>query len=223
MTRPRDGNYVWVTWLAKLMAGETQCAWSAWFKTHYTAYPKAPSDFQLAQWQTDHNQLLYELVEERSALGERCYKEHQNSFALEMAPSLVLAGKPDLITVDPRGMVTVWDAKTGKRRQSDFVQTMLYMLCLPSALPLYRGKAFAGQLVYKSGDREQVPPDAVSKEFKRCARYFLNLLDAPEPAAHTPSSMECRFCDITAADCGERIEWAPSPEAVVPTMDWTTT
>ena len=32
MTRPRGGNYLWVTWLSRLMAGEVSCTWAAWFR-----------------------------------------------------------------------------------------------------------------------------------------------------------------------------------------------
>jgi len=69
MTKTRDGLYVWITWLSKLMAGEVKCVWAPWFRTRYTGYRKAPSDFQLAVWTVEHTQHLNELIKERSALG----------------------------------------------------------------------------------------------------------------------------------------------------------
>ena len=57
MTIPRNGSYVWITWLSKLMAGDTQCQWGAWFKAHHTEYKKAPSDFPRALWQPDKGQV----------------------------------------------------------------------------------------------------------------------------------------------------------------------
>ncbi len=42
---PRDGNFVWVTWLAKLMVGEVNCEWAPWFRTRYEKWDRPPSDF----------------------------------------------------------------------------------------------------------------------------------------------------------------------------------
>ena len=56
------------------------CHWAPWFRTHYTEYDRAPSDFQLATWTAEHTQLLNELAKERSSLGESVYKEDQNHF-----------------------------------------------------------------------------------------------------------------------------------------------
>jgi hypothetical protein len=90
MTKPRDGLYVWVTWLSKLMSGEVQCHWGAWFKTHYTGYKTQPIDAQLASWTVDHNQYLTELINERKALGEITYKEDQNKFRVKRSSGLVI-------------------------------------------------------------------------------------------------------------------------------------
>jgi hypothetical protein len=58
MTEKRNNCYVWVTWLAKLMAGDMQCHWAPWFKSHYVVSPKAPSDFQPSTWIVEHNKCL---------------------------------------------------------------------------------------------------------------------------------------------------------------------
>ena len=80
MTRERSGVYIWVTWLSKLMAGEANCQWAAWFKAHHTDYGQVPGDFQLAAWTAEHTQLLDEVSKERAALGESIFREDQNSF-----------------------------------------------------------------------------------------------------------------------------------------------
>ena len=54
----RRGNpYIWVSWLTKLLSGESQCVWSAWFRANHT-YTKAPSDFDAGAWQIDHAAML---------------------------------------------------------------------------------------------------------------------------------------------------------------------
>lgn len=48
MTVPRDGAYIWVTWITGLLAADKQCEWSAWFRTHFKDFDRPPSDFNLA-------------------------------------------------------------------------------------------------------------------------------------------------------------------------------
>ena len=207
MTRPRGGPYIWVTWLSRLMAGEVACQWAPWFRTHYTEYDRAPSDFQLATWTAEHTQLLDELSKELSNLDKSVYKEDQNHFRVRRRSSrLTIAGKPDLIAVDREGHATVYDAKTGRPRQGDIIQVMLYMMCLPYASPLYKGKTLDGCVVYKTGARSDIPAEAIDEAFQNNASYFLNLLESPDPPKRAPSHAECHYCDITSADCPDRIE-----------------
>ena len=221
MTRKRSGSYVWVTWLSRLMAGEVQCAWAPWFRSHYTGYARSPSDFQLAQWQAEHTQLLLELESERELAGESVYKESQNRFQVRWPNRLVVGGTPDLIAVNHDGEAVVYDVKTGQPRHSDLLQVMLYMLCLAAGSPMYKGKALRGCIVYKNGDRTHIPPEATDAAFRKNARYFLDLLDAETPPKRRPTVHECRYCDITAADCPERVMGgSDDPEEEIPTVDW---
>lgn len=205
MTRARSGVYVWVTWLSKLMAGEANCQWSAWFRSHYTGYTKAPGDFQLATWTVEHTQLLDELTKERSALGETIYKESQNDFRATRPSGLAIAGRPDLISVEPdSGHCIVYDTKTGSPRQSDIIQVALYMMLLPYATPLYKGKKLDGCVVYKT-NRSPVPHQIIDDKFQKNVTYFLNILESSTPPEKLPTHVGCRFCDITSEDCPERV------------------
>ena len=69
MPLPRENPYIWVTWLAKLLAGESSCEWSAWFRAHYQDWAKPPSDFNQAQWMLDHTALVNQARESREKLG----------------------------------------------------------------------------------------------------------------------------------------------------------
>ena len=53
----RPNPFIWVSWLSKLMAGEKQCEWASWFRSHYI-WEKVPSGLDLAKWTADHAQLL---------------------------------------------------------------------------------------------------------------------------------------------------------------------
>jgi hypothetical protein len=169
-------------------------------------YKKAPSNFQLAVWTIEHTQLLDKLVKERAGLQEGTYVENQNSFRVKRPSGLVIAGKPDLVTINSSGQCKVYDAKTGNPRQSDIVQVMLYMMCLPYSSPLYKGKRLSGCVVYKNGTRSQIPEKAIDEAFTEQVTYFLNILESDKPPERIPAPMECQFCEIGLPDCENRQE-----------------
>jgi PD-(D/E)XK nuclease superfamily len=208
VTRARSSVYVWVTWLSKLMAGESNCQWSAWFKSHHTEYARVPGNFQLAAWTTEHTQLLDEVSKERVSQGEIVYREGQNSFRAKRKSGLTVAGTPDLISMEQEsGRCFVYDVKTGTPRQSDIVQVALYMMFLPYATGLYKGKKLDGYVVYKTG-KSEVPYKIIDEKFQKNVTYFLNILESSDPPPRLPTHAGCLWCDLTATDCHERIESA---------------
>ena len=79
------------------------------------------------------------------------------------------------------------------------------MYAIPLALRQYRGMAFNGVVVYR--DHEvPIPPDAVNDTFKANLVELIRRLSDAAPAHRVASAMECEFCDITKADCSERVE-----------------
>ncbi len=206
MANRRDGPYVWVTWLSKLMAGETSCEWAPWFRTHYRDHEKVPSDFDQAAWQMEHTRALRDLRVARQAAGEEVTVERQNYFQWERPNSpLVLAGTPDLICVGP-DYVRVYDVKTGMPRTSHQTQVMIYMHCLRSLAPVYRDKLLHGAVTYADGNQIDIPLSAIDDRFVENFDYYLDILESPDPAEKIPSEGECRFCDIARSECPERIE-----------------
>jgi len=206
LTRARNGVYVWVTWLSRLMAGETTCHWSSWFKAHHTDYNRAPGDFQLASWTAEHTRLLDEVAKEQEKLGATVYREGQNKFLAKRPSGLSVAGTPDLISMDTQtGHCTVFDIKTGNPRQSDIIQVALYMMFLPYATGLYKGKKLDGCVVYKTG-RSEVPHHIIDDKFKQNVTYFLNILESIAPPSKFPSHTGCSWCDLTIEDCPEKVD-----------------
>jgi len=212
MATKRDGVFVWITWLSKVMAGEQSCEWASWFKAHHENYDKAPSDFDTAKWNIEHTRRLRELQLERRKLGERVFLESENAIRLTLPSGVVIAGKPDLITL-PDGQPptlrvwppTIYDVKTGRERCSDRIQVMLYMHLAPQAIPAYGGTRPAGCVVYNDS-RVDIPAKAVDQKFIEAFEYFLGVIAGLEPALRVPSRNECRFCDIARTECPERIE-----------------
>ena len=209
MPTPREHPYFWATWLAKLLAGQDQCEWAGWFRAHYQDWAKPPSDFDNAQWMLDHTALLNRERESRESLGYTVYVENQNSFRLR-GRQATLAGKPDLIAVKNPDAVII-DAKTGRPSPHNAVQVMIYQYAVPLALAQYKGIEFSGQVVYPDSN-VSIPASRTDSEFVRNLGALIRRLANDAPARRVPSLAECRFCDITSADCPERVEEQPHAE-----------
>ena len=92
----REYPYIWATWLAKLLAGESAYEWAVWFKAHHRNWTRTPSDFNQAQWMLDHTALLNERITNWEVGGFDIDVEAQNRFELR-GKSATLAGRPDLV------------------------------------------------------------------------------------------------------------------------------
>ncbi len=143
------------------------------------------------------------------AHGYAVYTEGRNSFTLR-GNAAVIAGKPDMVAIKDSSAVII-DAKTGKPRAADDIQVALYMYPLLKAMARKRGFQFAGQVAYPDGDVE-VPAGAVDQTFVQSLRALVRRLASETPANRTPTPAERRFCDITAADCPDRMESSETQE-----------
>ena len=203
MARRREHSYLWATWLSRLLAGESSCEWAAWFRAHYEGWARPPSDFDSARWMLEHTALVNQARESREQLGYTVYTENQNSFRLK-GKVATLAGKPDLIAVKGQDAVII-DAKTGRPSPHHSVQVLTYMYAVPRALDRYRGMEFRGHVIYPDGN-VQIPVSGVDRKFVERLGSLIRRLADETPARKVPSASECRWCDITAADCPERAE-----------------
>lgn len=205
MATKRSGAYVWVTWITKLLAGEDSCLWKMWFKAN-NKYDKVPSDFDLTKWTADHTALLERRADELRADGYTVYIEDQNSFRLEGQNGALLSGKADIVAIRDDDACVI-DCKTGKERHSDNLQVLLYMLVLPITVERYRGLVFRGEVQYVS---HMVPIDqsGLSADFKTRLKEKMDVAASQDQPLKTPSFSECSWCDITSADCPERVEKA---------------
>jgi hypothetical protein len=142
----RPNSFIWVSWLSKLMAGEKQCEWASWFRSHYI-WQKLPSGLDLAKWTADHAQLLRARKAALEAEGFTVYAEDQNSFTLMGATGIEVSGKPDIVAI--RGSEAyVEDCKTGTPRHSDHFQVLVYMLALPHVEGPWKGRKLDGRIIY---------------------------------------------------------------------------
>jgi len=199
----RSNPFIWVSWLSKLMAGEKQCEWASWFRSHYV-WQKLPSGLDVAKWTADHAQLLRARKAVLEAEGFTVYAEDQNSFTLQGNAGIEVCGKPDLVAL--RGSEAyVEDCKTGTPRHSDQFQVLVYMLALPHTNGPCQGRQLEGRIVYGSRVVD-VPASRINAEMKELFRKTVLTIGGPEPPGKVPSWGECRYCDISRADCPQRID-----------------
>jgi hypothetical protein len=202
---------IWVTWLAKLMADDLQCHWSAWFRSHYT-YEKLPNNFDLARWSARHQRLLHQRVTSLEKEGYVVHVEGENWFELSgQQHAIKVAGKPDIVAI--RGDdAWVEDCKTGNPKNTDLYQVLLYMLLVPLSAERYKGLRLKGRLVYTDSFIDVVASQ-VDAEFKAQLREAIAMLSSTISARKVPSLRECRFCDIPSQCCPDRAE-KPSEQSV---------
>ena len=208
MTFRRPNTYLHVSWLCKALVGDKSCSWQTWFKSNHQGYAKAPSTFDLARWQMNHTELLFELADKLEQRGCEVFIEHQNSFWLESPNSgVVVSGTPDIIAVHPDGRAVIYDAKTGHPGAAHTAQVQLYMYMIPRVKgSRWQGQAFDGEVVYRDGSKVEIPASSVNAEFIQKLVAFITRMKSFMPARKVPSPRECGWCDIGKADCPERVE-----------------
>ena len=193
------------------MTGEDSCEWAVWFKVHHQNRPKVPSDFNQAEWMLNHTALLNRRRANWEIGGYSVEVEGQNSFQLR-GRAATLAGKPDLIAQREGGSeAVIIDAKTGHERPSHIAQVMIYLYAIPRALEQYRNVKFSSQVTYRD-HTIRIPAEAVDDQFIRNLGALVYRLASERPAASVPSRQECRFCDISALDCPERVDEGSAPQ-----------
>jgi hypothetical protein len=201
---PKQFPSIWVTWLAKLMTDESQCPWAVWFRTHYK-YEKVNRDFDSAQWSAKHHALLDDRLTQLQAEGWAVYVEGENWFEIVGRQYAIrIAGKPDILAIQDE-QVWVEDCKTGRKKNSDLYQVLLYMLLLPLSHPRCRGMKLQGRLIYPNGAID-ISSEHVDEAFKAQFREAIATLSSVNPARKVPSFHECRYCDISGKYCFERVE-----------------
>ena len=149
--------------------------------------------------------MINELRKERLAKGEKVFVENANRFSLEIKPNLTLDGKPDLIAL-AEGKATVYECKSAAEKDSYQIQLMIYLYCLPRCFDQYKNMKLAGCLLYHPNNRIEIPQSRIDERFIDHLNYWLKILGTDAPPAKAPSGNGCLFCNITKADCPERVE-----------------
>ena len=151
---------------------------------------------------------MHELADRLERQGDSVHMKMQNWFEVRSSiTGSIVIGKPDITGRDPDGAATVNDIKTGRPRAADEIQVKLYMYLLPvSNHGRWRRARMDGCVAYADGREVRRGADAIDEEFKGQVAGFMRRVVSEEPGRHVPSERECGWCELTAADCCERIE-----------------
>ena len=205
-TTPRHGlPYVYVSWLTKLLAGDTQCLYQPWLKSHFK-YDKRPErSFDRAAWTNDHNRLVAARAEALRSEGWTVTLEDQNAFRLS-GRGAILAGKPDLVAVRDKVTLIV-DGKTGRPSSADWWQVLIYMLVLPQISAGDGITDVRGEVAYRD-HVIAIEPEELTPVIAQQIYALIRSVSAGRQAT-TPSQKDCAWCDI--ADCTDRFVESTDP------------
>lgn len=222
MTTLRPSPYIWPTLISAILSGEANCSYVAWFQAHFKDYEKRPSNFDLAQWRADHGEMVRNRAEALREAGYTVWVEYQNQFTVQGRVA-TLAGKADIVALrdvsgapDATGLeydAVVIDLKSGKPRDKDCWQVMLYMWLLPLSHEGVFGARLRGQVEYRGDHVVEIAADKLTDDAKRMMRSVIDSVAGSNPLPAIPSFNECRFCDLMKADCKQRME-APAEQPV---------
>lgn len=214
MTTPRPGlPEFWVTGLAKLLVGENPCHFEAWIKGHFRIDKLPRDESKITEWKMAHTEQLSAAIQRCKDDGWKCQVERYFRVQGETG---IMAGKADLVTQRADAHPIVRDIKSGKPRDSDAAQVMIYIVALPIAwsVPTMR---FEGEVIYPTHTLPVRYEDA--QALKPRLFSLLRLLGSKERTDASPSESGCKWCDVSKADCPDRLESAAETVDVL-TSEW---
>lgn len=201
-TRRQGKPYIWTSNLAKILGGQ-RCVWALWFKSRYKYDKFEEQGGDLAKWNRDHDALMKRRRRQLEADGWTVTVEEANEFKLEGAVA-VLAGKPDLIAIKGDRVLLV-DGKTGREREADVWQVLIYLYALPKKRPELAALQIEGEVHYRAGDITVTPDELTDGGRLGPIVDLIKVVGSDTPPAKHPSREDCRFCNIGPKDCPQRV------------------
>ena len=189
----------WATTVAKVLVGEQPCLLSAWITGHRRdALTERTDGGNLANWKAEHTKLLDETAHRFEVDG---YKVTREQYWDLKGTTAIINGKADLLVRKAGYRPLIIDAKSGRPRESDSAQVLIYMGLIPLAWrqPEMR---FDGRVQYRDNHME-LTMDAAARLKPRVFEVMRRLGDPTQPQP-SPSRDACRFCYVSADACLDR-------------------
>jgi hypothetical protein len=103
------------------------------------------------------------------------------------------------------GHVLIVDGKTGRRRDADFFQVLVYLYARLHQAPHEDGIKLAGEVFYKQGRSVDVRVADVERHTTAVIQMVQAIASPNEPTPN-PSRFECDRCNIRREDCPQRFQ-----------------
>jgi len=188
-TTPRKTPIVAPSWLAKLLNGEIQCLFQYYVQAWYKVKPSSVNDFTL--YQIKHESFLRERRQYWESRGYRISVEKQNLISFPTISGLQFIGEPDLYITD---INHIEELKTGKPKNSDVIQLMLYMCAAYYAYGLH--EIPSGEIRYRDGSCHFIDPEEITNEFREEVTKLNKLLASEEEPLPLPTKDNCQYCKL---------------------------
>ena len=115
-----------------------------------------------------------------------------------------LKGRPDIITRNQDGEVTVYDVRDREPTAEDILRVKLTMYLLPrSNHGRWRRSAPSGRVLRPDGTEHRIDAGEIDGEFIERVAAVMRQLVSPEPAVRVPGASECGRCVLTSSECAE--------------------
>lgn len=207
----RKSPFVWITWLAPFLAGDSICELSLWTQANFEVPRKR--DEVPNSWVTQHRRLLQETARDFENDGYTVKIEDENSLKFSTSQGITLKGKPDLVCLNGKG--TVVDVKTGNPKNKDRSQVNLYQALIASKGLHNITDIPWGKIVYQDFDKVLIPPKEIDDNFKNDLKNSLSMILENTPPPPKPSHNECRYCK-----CNEVCTYKIEEEDSYTVVDW---
>ena len=165
------------------------------------------------EWSIDYTQRLNSCIKRYEEQGYEVSNGGPNDYVLSVGGT-VLSGRPDVIATRGDECVVI-DFPKGKPNRAHALQVTTHMYALPRAVERLRGMSPRGEVAYMR-ELVDLPASSVDLEFISNLSRLVGRLASGEPLARVPSPEECGMCDITAADCPERLDEDETQRFVLP-------
>jgi hypothetical protein len=174
-----------------------------WHKAN-RKYEKRPEEQEndLSVWKADHAEMVRQRAAQLTEAGYQVSLEDQNKFFVH-GRTATLAGCPDIMARMSLEQWRIDDVKTGRQRDSDYWQVVIYMLFAPIPDDECPARVVDGTVVYRDTQRIIGPEHAGPSNRQRVLDIMKIASNRSAPPA-TPSGRECSMCDI--AQCPYRIQ-----------------
>ena len=131
-------------WLAELLAVESLCQWSYWFRARHEEWDQASSlSLSRVDWLMEHTRQLLDCINRYQERGYAVSNGRPNDYVLQVGGA-VLSGRPEMIATKGDDCVVI-DFHNEEATRSRTLQVLVHMYALPRAVDRFRSMGLPGE------------------------------------------------------------------------------